>query len=113
MGRDNARVAARESARTRNSRKRAQVAAGGLVLALLAGSAPAATVVYDDFEKVGGYTLADYAAKWSNPYGLGEMGVADTRSFASGGFFVGAKTFQTGADFSVFDHLKYIGVSTD
>jgi hypothetical protein len=67
--------------------------------------------VYDDFQKPGGYTLADYQQKWSNPYGPGEMAVADTRSFAGNAFHVSAVPFRTGADFSVFDHLKYIAVS--
>jgi hypothetical protein len=65
--------------------------------------------VYDDFGD--GYSLADYQAKWSNPYGPGEMAVDDTRSFARGAFKVSAVPFRTGADFSVFDHLKYIAIS--
>jgi hypothetical protein len=65
--------------------------------------------VYDDFEA--GYSLADYQQKWSNPYGLGEMALGDTRSFSRGAFKVSAVPFRTGADFSVFDHLKYIAIS--
>ena len=68
-------------------------------------------VVYDSFERRGGYTMADYQTKWSNPYGLGEMGIEDTRSFAGGRLSIRATPFRTGADFSVFDHLKYLGVS--
>jgi hypothetical protein len=30
--------------------------------------------VYDDFDKPG-YSLDDYAEKWTTPYGLGEMAV--------------------------------------
>jgi hypothetical protein len=71
------------------------------------------TVVYDSFQKPGGYTLADYLQKWSNIYGLGEMAYADTRNFAGGSFNVSAAPFHTGFDFSVFDHLKYMGVSTE
>jgi hypothetical protein len=67
--------------------------------------------VYDSFEKPGGYTLADYATKWSNPYGLGEMDNVDTRSFDTGAFSVSAVPFTVGFDFSVFDHLKYIAIS--
>jgi len=37
-------------------------------------------IVYDDFHKPGGYTLADYNAKWST-LTLGEMAVEDTRHF--------------------------------
>ena len=69
------------------------------------------TTVYDSFQKTGGYTLTDYASKWSNPYGLGEMEINDTRSFAGGNFYVGATPFQTSYDFSVFDHIKYIAIS--
>ncbi len=72
--------------------------------------APKTTVeVYDDFDA--GYTMADYQEKWSNPYGLLEMGLTDTRSFARGKFEVSAVPFRLGADFSVFDHLKYIAIS--
>lgn len=66
--------------------------------------------VYDDFGTPG-YSLADYEQKWSSPYGLGEMALGDTRSFAKGSFKVSAVPFRTGADFSVFDHLKYIAIS--
>ncbi len=70
-------------------------------------------VVYDNFSKPGGYTIVDYAMKWSNPYGLGEMASTggDTRAFTGGKFSVSAVPFTVGYDFSVFDHLKYIGVS--
>ncbi|GAB3258096.1 DUF6081 family protein [Nocardioides dilutus] len=72
---------------------------------------PKTTVeLYDDFGKPG-YSLADYQQKWTNPYGLGEMALTDTRSFARGAFTVSAVPFRTGADFSVFDHLKYIAIS--
>jgi Family of unknown function (DUF6081) len=79
------------------------------------------TVVYDDFSAVGGYTLADYNAKWSNPYGLIDMAATcpdgvtpahgDTRSFAGGDLAIADAPFTCGADFSVFDHLKYIAIS--
>jgi hypothetical protein len=61
-----------------------------------------------------GYSLADYAEKWSNPFGLLEMDPsvrADTRSFEGKRFNISAAPFKVGADFSVFDHLKYIGTS--
>jgi hypothetical protein len=69
------------------------------------------TVMYDSFQKTGGYPLADYYSKWSNSFGPGEMAISDTRSFADGKFSISAVPFQTGADFSVFDHLKYIAIS--
>jgi hypothetical protein len=78
----------------------------------LGGASPAsAASLYDTFEKPGGYTLADYAAKWSNPYGLGEMAVNDTRNFTGGSFNISAAPFQTAYDFGVYDHLKYLAVS--
>ena len=89
------------------------------VAAVTAGSVSASngaktTVVYDTFEKsAGAYTLADYALKWSNPYGLGEMALTDTRNFSGGTFNVSAVPFRVGADFSVFDHLKYIAISNE
>ncbi len=67
--------------------------------------------VYDSFQKPGGYTLADYSAKWSNPYGPGEMANDDTRSFGANSFHVSAVPYTTAYDFSVFDHLKYIAIS--
>ena len=70
------------------------------------------SVVYDSFSASGGYTLDTYAEKWSNPYGPGEMALNDTRSFDGGRFNVSAAPFQTSSDVSVFDHLKYIGIST-
>lgn len=69
------------------------------------------TIVYDNFEKSGGYTLSDYLSKWSNIYGPGEMGVHETRDFSTGRFSIDAAPFQTAYDFSVYDHIKYLGVS--
>jgi hypothetical protein len=104
----------------------ATVMAALLAVSSIAGSALGASpkqavVVYDNFESTSGYTLADYAAKWSNPYGLGDMGATcpltgapahgDTRSFSSGSFHIDDAPFTCGADFSVFDHLKYIAIS--
>ena len=100
---------------------RTTLAATLLVLATVfaaAGSVTAApgaktTIVYDSFERSDGapYTLADYGQKWSNGFGLGEMAVNDTRTFTGGAFNVSAVPFRVGADFSVFDHLKYIALS--
>jgi len=67
--------------------------------------------MYDDFSAADGYDLADYQSKWSNPYGLLEMASNDTRAFKGGSFQVSAVPFTVGADYSVFDHLKYIAVS--
>jgi hypothetical protein len=83
------------------------------------GAAPAAAAahsttveVYDNFAKAGGYSLSDYGAKWANPYGPLEMAVHDTRSFSGNRFNVSAAPFTLAPDYSVFDHLKYIAIST-
>ena len=68
-------------------------------------------ILYDNFTAPGGYTLSDYFGKWTNLYGPGEMGIQDTRSFTGGRFSIDAVPFQTSADFSVYDHIKYLGVS--
>ncbi len=91
------------------------VAAFGLCLAAtsaLADSNNKVVIDYDSFQKSGGYTLGDYYGKWANIYGPGEMANVDTRSFANGKFSISAVPFTVGFDFSVFDHLKYIAVST-
>jgi hypothetical protein len=82
-----------------------------MATASAAPPATSTTVVYDSFSKPGGYTLNDYAAKWSNIYGPGEMQFGDTRTFAMNRFNISAAPFRTAADFSVFDHLKYIAIS--
>ena len=74
---------------------------------------PGSTViVYDNFQKSGGYTLADYSAKW-NTVVLGEMAIQDTRRFDNRSFSLSATPFRTGADEGVFDHGKYISLSKD
>ncbi len=96
---------------------------GALVLVLAAVAAtsagaasPVTTVLkYDTFssDAPGGYTLSDYNAKWSNPYGMLDMAAApgDTRRFDNRSFYIDDAPFRTANDFSVFDHLKYIAVS--
>jgi hypothetical protein len=87
-------------------------AACALLVAVAAGSGWAASpnktvVVYDDFSSGGN-------ARWSNPYGPGEIASPDAdhfESFAGGVEHVRAVPFRTGADFSVYDHLKYMEVS--
>lgn len=64
-------------------------------------------VVYDDFS-------SGNNSKWSTPFGPGEMAIndADHRlTFPNGTENARAVPFLTGADFSVFDHLKYIEIS--
>jgi hypothetical protein len=88
----------------------ALVASATLAAVPATASATKTTVVYDDFASPG-YGSADYAAKWSNPYGPGELAAGGTQSFAGGRETVSAAPFQTAYDFSVFDHLKYMAVA--
>src|SRR5258708_14517006 len=67
-------------------------------------------IVYDDFHRPGGYTLADYDAKWSI-LTLGEMAVEDTRQFDNHSLSISATPFRTGKDSSVLDHAKYTALS--
>jgi hypothetical protein len=67
-------------------------------------------IVYDDFDSPG-YSMTDYLSRWTNIYGPGEMAVRETRSFTGGTFSIDAAPFQTGYDFSVYDHLKYLAAS--
>jgi len=106
--------------------KRKVVVAGVLALAAL-GLSPAGTggasaavaeqphrtvVTYDNFERPGGYGLADYFQKWSNKLGPGEMAVRETRRFDGGVFSVDAAPFRTAHDSGIFDHIKYFAAST-
>src|SRR5258708_26498784 len=78
---------------------------------LVAAKRPGKTViVYDDFHKSGGYTLADYNAKWSI-LALGEMAIEDSRRFDNHSFSISATPFRTGKDSSVSDHSKYMALS--
>lgn len=57
--------------------------------------------------------LVEYQQKWANIYGPLSLDAGGTRSVApNGDFTVSAVPFRVGADFSVYDHLKYIAVST-
>ncbi|MBK8250244.1 MAG: hypothetical protein IPK85_23055 [Gemmatimonadetes bacterium] len=68
---------------------------------------PAAKISYDAKSE------AEYLQKWANIYGPLELAAGGTRTVASNGTVnVRAVPFHVGADFSVFDHLKYIAVST-
>ena len=67
-------------------------------------------IVYDDFHKPGGYTLADYDAKWTT-FMVGEMALEDTRQFDNHTFSISATPFRFGKDSGVADHGKYLGLS--
>jgi len=94
------------------SRCRIVVLGTSLAFAAWGGVASAAprTSTYDAFNTPG-YSVSNYEAKWSNPYGPLELAGAGTRDFANKRLNVRAPQFSVGADFSVFDHLKYIGTS--
>jgi len=79
--------------------------------AATATSPSTTTEVYDDFSAPGGYGTSNYDGKWAMPYGRLSLDAGATQSFAGGKETVNAAPFTIGADFSVFDHLKYIGVS--
>ena len=58
-------------------------------------------------------TLAEYSQNWANIYGPLSLAAGGSRNVSSNGeFTVSAVPFQVGADFSVYDHLKYIAIST-
>lgn len=67
-------------------------------------------IVYEDFHKSGGYTRADYDAKWTT-FMLGDMAVDDTRQFDNQSFSISATPFRTGQDSGVDDHGKYMALS--
>lgn len=91
-------------------RRRIPIAATCAALALVAtatgsmAASPKKTVtVYDDFS-------SGTNSKWSTPYGPGEIAIGGNDhqlTFPNGTERVRAVPFQTGYDYSVFDHLKY------
>jgi hypothetical protein len=87
----------------------ASLASVALASSGLAVSPNKTVVVYDDFS-------SGNNGKWSNPFGPGEtvIGDADHRvTYPNGAQRVRAVPFRTGADFSVYDHLKYIEISNE
>jgi hypothetical protein len=75
----------------------------------------------DDQRRSGRTTVVHYSAdneteyqqKWTNQaFGVGELAVGGTRTTTKSGTTVTAVPFRTGVDFSVFDHVKYIAIST-
>lgn len=73
-----------------------------------AGKRSVTTISYDSFDG----PQSEYDARWDNPYGPGEMAAGGTRTHDGSTFRASAMPFRTGADFSVFDHIKYLGVSS-
>lgn len=77
-----------------------------------AGLSPTTTVI--DYDTFSYGSLEGYQAKWETPYGLGEMATADgdKRFFDGSTFSIDASPFQTAYDFSVYDHIKYLAISS-
>lgn len=76
--------------------------------ALATGASNARTVVthYDS------RTLAEYTEKWGTPYGRLALDAGGTLTVSRRGeVTVGSTPFAIGADYSVYDHLKYIAIS--
>jgi hypothetical protein len=92
-------------------RVRRKVVGGAAAVLLMASAVGAGPVVAKTptttVDKVGWKNASAYNAVWSAPYGPGE----GSTSFANNAITVNAAPFTTGADSSVFDHLKYIRVS--
>jgi uncharacterized protein DUF6081 len=76
----------------------------------VAQAKPSKTVEHYDGVPGGGVqTESDYLSKWDDD-GFGVL--PTTRAFTSAGVNVSSVPFVSGADFSVFDHLKYIATAT-
>ena len=73
----------------------------------VAGAKPTTTV--EDYDGAGIQSDAEYDAKWVDD-GFGPLPAA--RTYTSDGVKVSSVPFTSGADFSVFDHLKYIATAT-
>lgn len=86
--------------------------AATLTLSVPAHAATSTTEIYDDFSAPSGYGVSSYDSKWTMPYGRLSLDAGGTQSFAGGKETVDAAPFRIGADFSVYDHLKYMGVAT-
>ncbi|HWH84725.1 MAG TPA: DUF6081 family protein [Burkholderiaceae bacterium] len=86
----------------------------GIAPAMSAVAGTKTEILYDNFDKPGGYSMADYASKWSNRFGLGEMALpgGDTRNFSGGKFNISAAPFRTASDSKTLDHGKYFAIST-
>ena len=96
----------------RNPAVGAFAAAALLATLVVDGSAgakpPGTTIVHYDATND-----AAYAAMWANTFGPLELAAGGTRTVTKHGVTVNAVPFHVGSDFSVFDHLKYIAISTE
>lgn len=74
-----------------------------------AGTSPTTNVKYDADNET------TYDELWVRPYGDLQIapGAGGTLEVGKSGITVDATPFTVGADFSVFDHLKYLAISTE
>ena len=96
----------------RTGRKFGVVIGAAALLVVAAGGSDAAQAKKPPRSVVENYGWKDsagYAGRWAAPYGPGE----GTTSFRNNSVTIDAAPFTTAFDYSVFDHLKYIRVSTD
>jgi hypothetical protein len=87
----------------------AGAAAAAVAAVLASGTGSAEAAPRTTVEKYGWKDAAGYDAKWVAAFGAGE----GTVSFKNNTVTVDATPFTTGADSSVFDHLKYIRTSAE
>lgn len=85
-------------------------AALALVVAAPVAGAVAPTAVTAGVVDYDSHSAAEYAANWALPYGPLDGVVPQVA--ASGAVSLSDVPFKPGTDFSVYDHLKYLGVST-
>ncbi len=87
----------------------AAIAAVGVAGPAVAGPKSTTNVKYDVVDE------AAYDELWIRPYGDLQIapGAGGTLEVAKSGITVDATPFTIGADFSVFDHLKYLAISTE
>ncbi len=95
---------------------RRRLLAGFTAVALLGvtaadGARVAATPPRTQHVKYDASTEAEYGQLWANTFGPLELAAGGTRTTTKHGTTVSAVPFHVGADFSVFDHLKYIAIS--
>ena len=87
-------------------------AAAALLGAVVASSTAGAQSPRNSVTKYDADNETAYQQKWANMYGPLELAAGGTRTVTKSGTTVAAVPFHVGADYSVFDHLKYIAIST-
>lgn len=75
-------------------------------------SAPSSAVSSTSVLKYNANNESEYKQLWANIYGPLELAAGGSRTVTKNRTTVSAVPFHVGADYSVFDHLKYIAIST-